>query len=49
MSLFTAVSALDFVIVAVSTNLWSFVTLSSAFCRLFYALNGLVSLSKTNN
>ena len=49
MSLFTAVSARDFVIVAVSTNLWSFVTLSSAFCRLFYPLNGLVSLSKTND
>ena len=49
MSLFTAVSALEFVNVAVSTNLWSFVTLSSVFSPLFYALNGLVSLSKTNN
>ena len=35
LSLFTAVSALEFVTVAVSTNLWSFVTLSSVFCRLF--------------
>ena len=34
MSLFTAVSALEFVTVAVPTNLWSFVTLSSVFCRL---------------
>ena len=49
MSLFTAVSALEFVTVAVSTNLWSSVTLSYVFCRLFYPLNGLVSLSKTKN